>query len=73
MKESLGLMVFARYTYIVRARTGHWTHGDGHITVFGKQQYLPHFFTIKFMGHVMWAEELGLEMSRIGEFPDTQG
>lgn len=43
------------------------------IAVFGKQQLLPHFCAVKFMGHVMWAEELGLEMSRTGQFPDAQG
>lgn len=43
------------------------------ITVFGKQQRPPHFCTVKFMGHVMWAEELVLEMSRTGQFPDAQG
>lgn len=43
------------------------------IVVFGKQQRLPRLCAVKFMGHVMWTEELGLETSRTGQSPDAQG
>jgi hypothetical protein len=54
MKKSLGLAVDSGYIDTVRASTGHLAMLP--TIVLSKQQCLPWFCTMKFMGYVMWAE-----------------